>query len=502
MGFTVSLGALLVLGAAVVDAQVTTFQQVCPNSQNIYPSALPHRDFNKPWQKQYPMLIFDAGPLEAQAKAASSAAAAKSAAADAVEAKTESEASPANANLKNAYDKAAAESVRAAQKANDDKTDLATLLAGRAKLSSGRDAYLYWKEAYQDELTALPDRSLVGKVYLTETVLILICDATFGDGLDLNQTSVAAEGPQSDLMAAFLKGNSASPSVTAIDKIYALEQKVGDNSITIVNFTEATSGNGTDPIATAVVERHHRIHFSAGGGLLLTEAAPTTYALITTPTMVTTTTTTNSTVVSGGVTTAVPPSTTIATTAGTAEYVMGTVGQNPGMNAVAGITVYPFGHDTYPVAWKHGVYTYSFKHPEQSFGVFVGTSVDALGNFTVAPSYEIYTGIQLFAGPTWWSKSTLNAGITACSGYGQSPTYTSTPTTTYTTNSYTPGVTPSSTTSVVTVTTTSVSGCSNGDKATLLSGTTVPTQSSFTPASGFGILFNTNIFKSFAGLNK
>jgi hypothetical protein len=42
----------------------------------------------------------------------------------------------------------------------------------------------------------------------------------------------------------------------------------------------------------------------------------------------------------------------------------------------------------------------------------------------------------------------------------------------------------------------------NGDKATLVGGSTVPTQTNLSRSWGFAIVFNTNLFKSFAGLAK
>ncbi len=53
-----------------------------------------------------------------------------------------------------------------------------------------------------------------------------------------------------------------------------------------------------------------------------------------------------------------------------------------------------------------------------------------------------------------------------------------------------------------TIKTTAQSGCANGDKASLLSGTTVPTQTNYAPAFSIGIIFNSNLMKSFSGIFK
>lgn len=79
------------------------------------------------------------------------------------------------------------------------------------------------------------------------------------------------------------------------------------------------------------------------------------------------------------------------------------------------------------------------------------------------------------------------------------------------TNTYTPAGTsttnPTPATATITdvkttITTTATSGCLNGDKATMISGTTVPTQSAYKPAFSFGIIFNSNLAKGFSSVFK
>ncbi len=130
--------------------------------------------------------------------------------------------------------------------------------------------------------------------------------------------------------------------------------------------------------------------------------------------------------------------------------------------------------------------SYSTFDPFRTFGLFLGTSVSTLGNFTVGPTYEPFAGIQLYAGTTFWYKNTLLPSVTACSGYGTSSSFTVAPSSTNTT---TTSATVSGTTTVTTTTTTiatsATSGCKNGDVATIVSGTTSPTQSNLKPAFSF-----------------
>jgi hypothetical protein len=94
------------------------------------------------------------------------------------------------------------------------------------------------------------------------------------------------------------------------------------------------------------------------------------------------------------------------------------------VDALAGLTVYPFGHDTYPQSIGRGFsLKYGWEHPLNSFGVFLGTSVNNFGNFTGKLAYEIFPGVQAMAGTTFWSKTMLAPNITACTGYGTSPSY-------------------------------------------------------------------------------
>ena len=190
----------------------------------------------------------------------------------------------------------------------------------------------------------------------------------------------------------------------------------------------------TDTIATVFVDRHKVIHFSAGGGLLFTMGRSRNYSILTVPTTVTTTTTISSTTVLTGTTTVNGSNsqTTPVVTSGTASFAYSTQMDRPQINAIAGLTWYPFGHDTFPASKANGyAVTYASHSLKQSLGLFFGTSASSLGNFTVAPAAEIRPGIQVFAGPSWYSRPYLPSNIAACSGYGPSASYAG-PTTTAT----------------------------------------------------------------------
>lgn len=247
---------------------------------------------------------------------------------------------------------------------------------------------------------------------------------------------------------------------------------------------------GTAEGAVAFIERHRVVHFSAGGGFMLVRARNITYPAQTLPTTILTTTT---------VSTAGSPagSTTVAQTTGTSTYAFATSDGAFQKTAIAGLTWYPFGRDTFPVT-KLGHHqpvntgTYASHRPLGKFGIFIGTSVSSSDYATIAPAWEFTPGMQLFAGATLTSKTTLGSNVIACNGFGSSALTTNLTSTTTDSS----GVV--TTTTVNTVTT---SSCSNAS-ATLISGTSIPTQTSLRPAFTFGVIFNTNLLKYFSGLGK
>jgi len=491
-------------------AKAVTFAAACPNSKDIFPADLQHRSMKSSWQKDYPMLIFDEAAYRATHKITQDIQGAEDKVNQAQSALDDIKKDinhtldlltvrPNDSELKEHLQEAQIEQSEDQKIFDDAKTALDSVRNNASGFHSS--PYLYWKEANNDNLSPLPNRSFVPQVYLTEKVLVLVCNAEFGDASATDQTSVAANGTETEQLKLIFHTAEAIPGTT-IDRIYALEQKITDNAITVVNFTQKdATTSAVDPVAVAVVERHHRIRFSAGGGMLLTYATPTSYSIMSAPTTVTTTTSTTTTTTSSTGTTTTTTATPVVTNS-TTEYVLGTKGDSPQLNGVAGVTFYPFGHDTFPVGGRRFTANYAFYRPYQDIGLFVGTSVSSLGNFTVAPAFELYPGIQIFGGPTWWSKATLQPNITACSGYGTSPSFQYLPTQTTTSTSTTTGSSPSTTTTTTTVSVTATSGCANGDKATILAGSAVPTQNSLQRSWGFGFVFNTNLFKAFSGLVK
>jgi hypothetical protein len=426
---------------------------------------------------------------------------------------------------------------------------------------------LYWKPAeveVTEPMTVLGLRGFSPLIYTTENLLVLVCNAKLGDSSSSDESSITVT-PGDEITGQFHMATV--DNEQTVDRIYLI-QPVKDNTLTRVNFYVAspkkdgdaqqeksgkpvdqkhdtnTQPPNTDVIAWALVERHRMSHYSVGGGAIFTRSSPVTYSGITTPTTITTqtciakltTVTLNSTSTnpSSGYLGSFdpcltnPPSSfqmnvnsytyesniTTGTTSGTANYVQGVKAGNWQVDALAGLTVYPLGRDTFPINMGKGfAVPYGFRNPSwNSLGLYIGSSVNNFGTFAVGPAFEFYPGMQLFTGVTMWNKTTLQSSVTACSGYGTSPSFSIPPNSTQydVSIAYTPATTgttttPSNTTIMETknsITTTAKSGCANGDTATLISGTTAPTQSGYKAAFSMGILFNSNLMKAFSGFFK
>jgi hypothetical protein len=484
---------LTLLFVAVGYAHAQTFQNVCPHAGNglfLTGQFPPDRTFEprKDWQKDYPMLIYSMSGVVEKLQLQKAAAAAKVAT------------RVAQANL----DKATAANRPQLQTLLDTATSTQTSANAALRGFTPPNSYggqLYWREPNNDTLVQLNNPVFVPRVYTTEKLLVLVCNAQFGDSSDVSDTAVTVNvgdsGPES-LPMAQVRGDE------TMDRVYVLDpSKTSNNSIERVLITLKPDANSAaDPLATALIERHKVIHYSAGGGLLLIRGTQNTYTNITVPSLLTTTTAVSTTITANGVVTGTTTNSTTATAAGTFTNVFGQAGSSIQVTDVAGATWYPFGRDTYPVSWHHGMAVpYSFYSPFRSLGLFLGTSVSSLGNFTVGPTYEPFLGIQLYAGTTWWNKNKLQPNVTACSGYGNSASFAVAPSSTNTsTSSNTASGTTTVTTTTTTISTFATSGCANGDKATIVTGTTPPTLTNLKPAFSFGILFNSNLFKTFSGL--
>jgi hypothetical protein len=251
--------------------------------------------------------------------------------------------------------------------------------------------------------------------------------------------------------------------------------------------TSETSQTATAADATVLVERHRIIHFVPTGGFLGIRATSMSYASETLPTTINTTTTITGPATGQG-------STTIATSSGTSTYAIGTRSGPIQQGAVLGLTWYPLGHDTYPVTQlgkKIPIRTSSYfgYSPWSRLGVFMGTTVNTLGNFVISPSYEIFNGVELFAGLTVATKTTLGQNIVACGSLGNNTVETSNTTSTATDSTGT------TTTQVVVDTT---YGCKTSNATLLNTGATIPTSTQIVPAFGFGILLNSNLLKYFS----
>ena len=262
--------------------------------------------------------------------------------------------------------------------------------------------------------------------------------------------------------------------------------KSGGNTTTGGN-TDPSTAPTTQTSKSSFMERHRWVNFAATGGFLGTRFTSTTYSALTLPvtTVITTVTTTS--------VPTTPPTITVGTpTVTPANYAFATTNGPIQQTAVAGLTWYPFGHDTYPITRLRALgpflSSYSFHSTPERFGFFVGTSVSSLGPFTLGPSFDIVSGLQLYSGVVLENRTRLAAGIIPC--IAVAPVVA-------TTSSTTSQTSPGGITTTSTVTTQTTSNCANTN-ATVLSNTTVPTNSALTPAWGFGIMFNSGLWKYFA----
>jgi len=355
---------------------------------------------------------------------------------------------------------------------------------------------LYWAPNYLAGLEQLNYQGFAPHISTTDNVLVLVCNAQQGDNSSASFSYVQVNGSDA-LAAAAAAANYEPPAGALLDRLYILDAAKG-NDITRVDFIGTSN---KDTIATVLIERHRVIHFSAGGGVLLSEGTSSNISLLTVPTTTITTSTVNATVASGSTTTSSTTSTTPATTTGSASFAYVVRNTRPQVNGIVGLTWYLFGHDTFPVSKARGnAVTYSSYSAKQSLGLFLGTSVSSLGNFTVGPALEVRPGIQLFAGTTWYSKSFLPTNVSACSGYGTSAAYQPYSPTTSSSAVVSAGPPQTTTTTTTTVTASTTNGCINGNVATPLGGSNLPTSSKYEPSFSFGLLFNTNLFKAFSGI--
>lgn len=354
---------------------------------------------------------------------------------------------------------------------------------------------LYWKTVGQPALSPVNDLKDPLASRISGAVFVAVCALDADQDASLDQKSVLVSGPSGEMAMVELHPDEKH------DKLFVLDA-VADNAVTTVQLTVINSEKKPVTSITALLERHKKVYFAASGGLLLTRATATAYSVSGVPTTLTTKTDTVVTTTTAGVTTATTTTSTTATSLGSASYVFGTRGDRVQTNAIGGLTFYPFGHDAFPINGRAFTSTYAFKHKQQALGIFLGTSLNTLGNFTTALSFEIFPGVQPFVGSTWWKKDELKAGLTPCSGFGTSPSYDVPPATTTTVAASSAGPPATTMTTITTVRTSAVSGCVNGNLASMVSGTVAPINSTLKPAFSFGLLFNTNLLGAFSALKK
>jgi hypothetical protein len=261
-----------------------------------------------------------------------------------------------------------------------------------------------------------------------------------------------------------------------------------------LNVTAAPTGksaaNAPSPTALTpnsnLMERHRWANFAISGGFLGVRFTNTTYSALTLPVTAVTTTVTTTSLPS------TPPTVTIGAPVLTmANYAFKTVNGPIQSTATAGITWYLFGHDTYPITRlrKLGPFlsSYTYRRTQERFGVFIGTSVSSLGNFTLGPSFDIVPGLQLYSGVVLENRSTLGADFIPCTAVAPVVA---------TTSSTASQTSPGGITTTTTVTTQTTTNCANTN-ATVFSNTTIPSNSELKPAWGFGIILNNALWKNF-----
>jgi hypothetical protein len=234
------------------------------------------------------------------------------------------------------------------------------------------------------------------------------------------------------------------------------------------------------------MERHHIINFVATGGLLIQTAHAPDYSVETVPTTILTTTTTTVTPA------AAPPYTTIsvAQSTGTANYAF--LADNPNLHfgALVGVTWFPGGIDTFGdlSLRKNGkMRMTNFDFSPRNFGLFIGTTVNTIGTFVVAPTYQISPGIELYVGFSNFSRTQLTQGVIPCASLGTGTTANMTQPLPNQQDAY-GNVTATS------ITTATASPCNTATATPLNSTTAAPTGSTGGFAPAFGILLNTNLF--------
>jgi len=308
-------------------------------------------------------------------------------------------------------------------------------------------------------------------------------------------SSVRVQVPGASATQAPATNNTNAPSGKSSDNI-----TTGGNAGPAASITTTTVGkpSGNTPTAggaapstmpfiqtskSSFMERHRWFNFAVTGGFLGVRFTNATYSALTLPVTTITTTITSTSTSSAPTITVVGPTTT------TANYAYATSNGPIQEAAVAGITWYLFGHDSYPVTRLRRMGPFLSNYADHKtlpkFGAFIGTSVNTLGTFTIGPSFDLVPGVQLYSGVVLQSRTRVTAGIVSCTAAGSAVSTTST------TNSATSST---GVTTTQTVTTQTTTGCANAN-ATVLSNTTVPTDSTLKPAWGFGFLLNSDLLK-------
>jgi hypothetical protein len=161
------------------------------------------RTLDKPWKNDYPLLIYSMNGVRAELdyEQAKQDADAKHAVADGKQKIIDSEQkdsdSTSDPTKKAALDAdiktRKTQQITLVSSAADADLTLATKEAARS--SSPWNGKLFWVEAGSTTLYPLSNPSFIAQVYTTEKVLVLVCNAQFGDGSSMSETTVTVNNP-------------------------------------------------------------------------------------------------------------------------------------------------------------------------------------------------------------------------------------------------------------------------------------------------------------------
>ena len=177
-----SFAAALFVVSSCLELKAQTFQTVCPSSASLFTTSPPGRILDKPWKKDYPILIYNMDGVRADLDAVQAAQIAKSKSSDATAAQVKIDAEQAQfSSLPEGDEKIKLQADIKSKQATQVQLNAAAADAKAAqeqkegaKSKSTWIGKLFWKEAGNDDtLSPINNPGFIAKVYTTEKVLVL-----------------------------------------------------------------------------------------------------------------------------------------------------------------------------------------------------------------------------------------------------------------------------------------------------------------------------------------